>query len=63
MYYTSLAKLYIKKKRYNEAINIYINIINSAQKKLELEYIEISLDKLITLYEITGNGKKNMKMG
>ncbi len=63
MYYTSLAKLYTKEKRYNEAINIYINIINSAQKKLELEYIEISLDKLITLYEITGNGKKNMKMG
>ncbi|MDU1539474.1 MAG: EAL domain-containing protein [Paeniclostridium sordellii] len=63
MYYTSLAKLYTKEKRYNEAINIYINIINSAQKKLELEYIEISLDKLITLYEITGNGKKEYENG
>lgn len=63
MYYTSLAKLYTKEKRYNEAINIYINIINSAQKKLELEYIEISLDKLITLYKITGNNKKEYENG
>lgn len=63
MYYTSLAKLYTEEKRYNEAINIYINIINLAQKKLELEYIEISLDKLITLYKITGNNKKEYENG
>ncbi|GAA0862857.1 EAL domain-containing protein [Paraclostridium tenue] len=63
IYYKSLAKLYTKEKKYNEAINIYINIINLAQKTLELEYIETSLDELINLYNITNNGEKEYENG
>lgn len=63
IYYKSLAKLYTKEKKYNESINIYINIINLAQKTLELEYIETSLNELINLYNITNNGEKEYENG
>ena len=53
MYYTTLADLFIKQKRYSEAIDPLTNaieIISGKRTKYRLTYL------LAQLYEQTGNG-------